>query len=52
VPSDLCGPVIQGSAVSNNVDVRTFKVKYPANPTAHPYGETLRRNPAEPDGDE
>src|SRR6266480_1769227 len=47
VPSDLCGPVSQGSAVSNNIDLRTLKVKYSANPTAHPYGKTLRRNSGE-----
>src|SRR5437762_5651668 len=47
VPSNLCGPVSQGSAVSNNIDLRTLKVKYSANPTAHPYGKTLRRNSGE-----
>jgi len=25
--------------VSDNVDLRTLKVKYPANPTAQPYGK-------------
>jgi len=31
--------------MSNNLDLRTFKVKYPANLTVQPYGATLRRNP-------
>ena len=51
VPSDLCGPVIQGGAVSNNVALRTFKVKYPANRTAQPYGKTLRQNPTAQSGE-
>jgi len=38
--------------VSDNVDLRTLKVKYPANPTApETLRQTLRRNPtAKPDG--